>query len=341
MITSSEEVSKNSLNLEIKNIAERMGIQHVKDALYFPKFFQIETIRVCNARCPFCAIDQWDKSTPMMSDELFDKIVNELSEYAHWIDVVNLARAGEPLLDKKIVERTRQIKEAGIKKITLSTNASKLTEEKSIGLLNAGLDDIMLSIDSVEKENYEKMRVGLKYETVMSNIETLFKVRDEIKPDAIVRVRGVSYFDLENSEDRRVLNMWEEFWEKFKKPHDRIYMKKLHSWGNQIDVADRTEGIAEADYGEIYHPCIIPWSTMHISAMGIVGLCPQDYDAKFNLGDINNQSIAEVWQDKKLEKIRKLHQSGERNKIKLCQGCKIFDLDFSIEKKDQKELYTD
>ena len=281
MINSADQVTKQSLDHEMQHIAKRLNLQDVNDALYFPKYYQIETVRVCNARCPFCAIDQWDKSVPLMSDNLFDKIVDDLSGYVDWIEVVNLARAGEPLLDKKIVERTRRINEIGIKKITLSTNASMLTEEKSVGLLNAGLNDIMISIDSIEKENYEKMRVGLNYEVVMDNIETFFKVRDKIKPDVIVRVRGVSYYDLDKSEDRGELEIWENFWGKFKKPQDRIYMKKLHTWGNQIDVKERTEGKADADYGKIYHPCIIPWSTMHISAMGIVGLCPQDYVDKY------------------------------------------------------------
>lgn len=341
MITHLLDVNEQNLMGEMKQIASRLGVEDVEEALYFPKYFQIETIRVCNARCPFCAIDQWDKSVPFISDDLFEKIALELSLYAGWIRVVAIQRAGEPLLDKKIVSRVRRLKQAEVKNVSMSTNISMLTEDKAIELLEAGLDEIMLSIDSIDKHNYQKMRVGLNYETVMHNIETLFKVRDRIKPAMIIRVRGVSFYDLDKEEDVRELDRWENFWNRFRKPQDRIYMKRAHNWGNQIDLRERAEdkGIS-GNYGDIYHPCILPWSTMHITAMGTVALCPMDYDGKMNLGDINRQSIAEVWRNQKWEQVRKAHRTGNRNEIKMCQGCKLFDLDYSLENKHHsKQLY--
>ena len=117
-------------------------------------------------------------------------------------------------------------------------------------------------------------------------------------------------------------------------------MKQAHNWGNQIQLDERTDQELDGSYGDVYHPCILPWSTMHITAMGTVALCPQDYDAKLNLGDINHESIAQVWKNKKWAWVRSLHQSGNRNAIKFCQGCKLFDQDFSLEKKDEeKKLY--
>lgn len=181
------------------------------------------------------------------------------------------------------------------------------------------------------------MRVGLKYETVLHNIKMLFKVRDEINPDMLIRVRGVSFYDLDKKEERLELKRWEKFWSRFRKPHDRIYMKQAHNWGNQIDLDERMGNGGNSDNGNIYHPCILPWSTMHITAMGIVALCPMDYDGKMNLGDINTSTIAEVWENKKWSWVREVHRTGNRNEINFCQGCKLFDLEFSLE--DKKELY--
>ena len=340
MITNPAELNQETLKAEMEQIARRVDLETAEDALYFPKYFQFETIRVCDAKCPFCAIDKWDKSVPVIPDKLFEKIVSELAQYADWIEAVCIQRAGEPLLDKKLGARIRRLKEIGIKKITMSTNASLLSEKKATEILDAGLDDIMLSIDSVDKKIYESLRVGLNFENVMSNIVTLFEVRDRIKPELIVRVRGVSMQDLSTLEGRREVLEWETFWDKYKKPHDRIYMKQLHNWGNQVDVEKKTEGGLNAAYGDIYHPCILPWSTMHITTMGIVALCPMDYDAKFAMGDLNKETIADIWHNEKWAKIRKLHSTGERNQIDMCRGCKLFDLDFSLENKlDRKELF--
>ena len=70
---------------------------------------------------------------------MFEKIAAEMARYSDWIDAVCIQRAGEPLLDKKLGSRIQILKEAGIKKITMSTNASLLTQEKSVELLEAGL----------------------------------------------------------------------------------------------------------------------------------------------------------------------------------------------------------
>jgi len=102
VILSSEDLSEERLAHELSLLADRIDVSELDEALKFPRFFQIETTRLCNARCPFCAIDQWDKSTPMMADALWEKIAAELIEWKEWIRFADLQRAGEPLIDRKI-----------------------------------------------------------------------------------------------------------------------------------------------------------------------------------------------------------------------------------------------
>lgn len=328
MIYSKAEATPDNLRRELDAFAGQMGLATIEETNYFPKFFQIETTRLCNARCPFCAIDKWDKSTPMMSDSLWSKIARELIEYRDWIKFVDLQRSGEPLLDRQIYGRVKELKDGGVKHVAITTNASALTEQNARKLLDAGIDEVMLSIDSVRKEPYELMRVGLVFETVVENIRRYFTLRDEMRPASIIRVRGVSFHDPESTQDRDEMEAWEAFWGGLTKPQDRVYMKRAHNWGNQLVIDGHTP-----EYDWVYHPCIIPWSTMHITAMGTVGLCPQDYDGLANLGDINTHSIAEVWQGLKAADVRRLHASGNRNEIAFCQGCRLFDADYSLESK--------
>jgi MoaA/NifB/PqqE/SkfB family radical SAM enzyme len=262
-----------------------------------------------------------------MSDELFTKVADEIIEHRDWVKFVDLQRAGEPLLDKKIYERVAYMKQGGVRFIAITTNASGLTETNARKLLAAGIDEVMLSIDSVEKEKYEKMRVGLKYEQVIGNIRGFFALRDELRPKCIIRVRGVSFHDPTDPADREEMSGWEHFWDDLRKPHDRIYMKRAHNWGNQRVIEGHSP-----EYDWVYHPCVIPFSTMHISAMGIVALCPQDYDAVVNFGDINVQTIGEVWRGEKMRDMRQLHLSGERNQVSFCKGCRLFDEEFSLER---------
>jgi radical SAM protein with 4Fe4S-binding SPASM domain len=127
------------------------------------------------------------------------------------------------------------------------------------------------------------------------------------------------------------MQSWEDFWRQYCREDDRVYMKRAHSWGNQV------EDVAEP-HMDVYHPCVLPWSTMHITAMGVIALCPMDYDGKYNLGNVYENSIAEIWRNDKWKEIRRLHSSGNRNEMKICQGCRVFDYDFKLEKSQQKEL---
>lgn len=307
-------------------IPRRLGLETLDETNYFPRFVQVETTRLCNANCPFCPADIWDKSTPFMSDTLFDKIVEEIKDYAHWIRWVNMQKAGEPLLDKKIFSRIAKMKDAGVGTVTMASNCSALTDKNARALINSGLDELMISIDSVEKETYEKMRVGLNYERVIANITNFFKVRKEMNSKMTVRVRAVALFDEGDPRFMKEWDQWSAFWEKYREPHDRIYMKRAHNWGNTKEL----EGQIPV-FQEVFHPCIIPWSSINIASDGTVALCTQDYDAVANLGNINHQSITEVWRGKKFEDVRKLHSTGCRNEIGFCKGCTVYDEEFSLE----------
>lgn len=314
---------------DMQNIAARLELSDISESFSFPKYFQIETARVCNARCPYCASNQWDKSTPFMSDALFNKVVDEIRDYNGWINWVCISRAGEPLLDRKIGTRVRILKQAGIRRVNMTTNASMLNESKARELLEAGLDEIMLSIDSIEKAEYEKIKIGLDFHAVMKNIESFMNLRQEINQEVIVRVRAVSFFNLDEKEHRIKADRWEAFWKQFRRPQDRIYMKRPHNWGNQKFWDGNIPS-----YDLVYHPCILPWSTLHITSSGTATICPMDYDAKFNLGDLNRQTIREIWTGKEISDIREKHSHGRRNEISFCVGCRNFDPDFSLENKD-------
>ncbi len=334
MILHVEESNDENLEQEMRDIAARLELSDYREALYFPKYFQIETTRLCNARCTFCAIDQWSKETTFMSDALFEKVATELGQYKHWVKMVNLNRTGEPLVDKKIIDRVARVCELGMKMVSISTNASLLTPEKIRGLIEAGLHEMWISIDSVYQEVYEAQRIGLSYEQVMENIRTVFRLRDELKSSMLIRMRGVCLYDLDSPEGKRELAGWEDYWKKYQGPRDRIYMKRPHNWGNQIDLKERIQ--EEHANGLTYHPCIVPWSTLHVTAMGKVPLCGQDFDALMNVGDVHQQTIAEIWKGPVWTRIREQHQSGRRNEINFCQGCKLWDLDFKLEKQTAK-----
>ena len=178
----------------LEELASRLDLADIKESYYFPKYFEIETVNACNARCVMCTIDDWEQSrNPIMDEKLFSKFVDEISLYTDWIDTVCLNRDGEPTLDKNLHKKIKLLKDAGIKSVTMASNVQLLDENRAHQYIDAGLDDIMLSIDGVTKKTFETIRVRLDYETVVNNTLNMIKIRDEKKfenLDALVKQIG-------------------------------------------------------------------------------------------------------------------------------------------------------
>ncbi|MEI8102185.1 MAG: radical SAM protein [Chlorobium sp.] len=284
----------------------------------FPKYISIETVKRCNARCVFCAVNEWPKHTPVMSDELYEDIFRQIKEHAADVEQVYLHGNGEPLLDKKLIQRVCQFKTAGVKKLVITTNASLLNQTISEELLNAGLDEIFFSFNGLNKDKYEKVRVGLNFDTVMANALGFIELRNRINPATRIRMR----MEVDPIFSDNDVNEWMLFWRKKLKESDEVYAKKLHNWGNQIEKIKSTKILST--------PCPVLWTTMTILSDGQVALCCIDYAPKIVLGNLNTHSIKDVWMGKELSDIRTLHLSGLTDEISLCKGCKLWDADQKI-----------
>ncbi len=277
----------------------------------FPSYFEIETVNACNARCPMCTIDDWDRRDGLMSDDLFTKITQEIGEHADTVKRVQLFRDGEPLIDKKLALRTAMMKGVGVKKVGISTNAALLTQAKSRDILEAGMDEVILSIDSLVPELYEKIRPPLKFDVVLDNILEFIRVRDEIGSTCQAWVRMIRQ---ESNKDEWV--WFERFWKKRLKPTDRVDYRNIHNWGTQLV---NFKQIAPAN---VEKPCVALWSLMVIFADGDVPRCNVDYNNRFPVGNLRDSSIADLWQSGVQNELREKHLSGVREDI--CNGCTVW-----------------
>ena len=304
--------------LQLQEINQRLKIDSIHQSFVFPKYFEIETVNACNARCVMCTIDDWEKvRNPIMTDKLFAKFVEEVSRHSDWVDRVCLNRDGEPTLDKNLHKKIKLLKDAGIKEVTMATNVQLLDEKRICQYLDAGLDDIMVSIDGITKKTFEEIRVNLDYETVVQNSLNLIKIRDQRGLPLIIRLRMI----IMDSNQHEVQD-WMTFWKEKVGPNDQVYAKVAHTWGNQLNKETGESVLTYAD-----KPCIAPFSSMIIHTDGTVPMCSIDYSSKVKVGDFSKNSIEEIWNDEPMMNIRKLHANSRRNEIALCQGCQIWEED--------------
>ncbi len=69
--------------------------------------------------------------------------------------------------------------------------------------------------------------------------------------------------------------------------------------------------------------CIMPYNTISITPSGIVNLCISDISNKYVVGDLNNDSLLDIWYGKTMNLYRTLMKNGRQN-ISLCEECDMF-----------------
>lgn len=114
-----------------------------------PRLVNLEITKLCNAGCDFC--DYWQT-----------KHEERLLDYSPVIKKINpiavVITGGEPMLRKDLVDIVRQVKTSSFYIFTsMVTKGDLLTVEKAQELFDAGLDQIVISLDFIGK-THDKFR---------------------------------------------------------------------------------------------------------------------------------------------------------------------------------------
>jgi hypothetical protein len=306
----------------------------------FPYAVRIESTNLCNARCINCTREIMTRATGVMEMGLFKKIVDECAE--NRAGVIHLHNFGEPFLDRQVFDKIRYIRDRGLK-TRLFTNLSVFNREMAAQLIETGLSRIKISIDGADRETFESIRRGLKYDKVVENIETLL---DE-KKRCGSKFPKVGLVFVETDQNCGQTDVFKQMW---KGRVDSIHIMKHHNWGGAatasigatpsviggattgvIGGAAKTSNGAAPDSVENRPdarsldlramPCLRIWRTFTILYNGEAALCCMDYDGLVKLGDVTKNTIREIFMGQRLKKIKSWHLSGRFDRIPICARC--------------------
>jgi pyruvate-formate lyase-activating enzyme len=282
----------------------------------FPRTVQFETHSACNAACVFCPYASTIQSQPTgrMSDELFEKIVEEMAR--HRVRRISPYCNNEPFLDPRMVERLRTIhRRVPGAKIVLTTNGSRLDEATVDGLLEEdALHALYISFQGVEKEGYEAtMRGSLVFEKTLANVERLIAkwkaAGGEARFKIVVTMVATNLIDTEKAvafwRARGVESKW----------------TPLENRGGNVAVADSLAPGRQPL--KRYASCTRLFKQAYILWNGDMVLCCTDYTRKVLLGNVAETSIEQVWNAPRAVGIRRLFAEGHMDRIPLCRECTI------------------
>ena len=140
----------------------------------------IETVGACNLRCHMCPTINYENGSHIIADEAFSNILSFIK--TNDVTFIDISGWGEPLLDRKLPDRISQIKAINSDIFIMFTSNGTLFDENNTDrILASGVDQINISFDSADKNNYEKIRVNSNYDQIVVNLNLLSNKLDRYK----------------------------------------------------------------------------------------------------------------------------------------------------------------
>ncbi len=267
---------------------------------------QVETSAHCNKACFWCPYPTMVRPKGFMSWELYTKIVDEASTIP-LITELCITGLGETLIDKLIVDRVRYARSRMPNAIIdIYTNGSLLSPERFEALKDAGVSAISISLNAVTAEQHFQVMKGQRdFDLVVKNTEYAIANRDKVTIEVKAVVNGDSFTDDDT---------WKFYatWGWIKTGgHGQVV--KEGNWAGLNRTMRETLGNSACHraLGQIY----VLWN-------GKVTACCWDPDGtKATWGDLNTQSLREVYASEGYLGFREAHSENQAGKYDFCMGC--------------------
>lgn len=298
----------------------------------------IEPTNRCNMKCRFCPVhlEEFPEivgGLRFMDFSLFEKIIGDLKSMAHPLVNLNLYGDGEPFLNKQLLEMIRLAARAEVaKNIIVTSNGSAITEKTAEALINSGLTHLRISIYGMDDEFHRNITGSpVAPAQILANIQTLRMLRDQKgsqAPHIYVKMIGTS-------ETRSQLD---RFREAYGGVADEVNVEHPINWNgyNGNDLVGAIDPEHECDLTQVqgWHKqkgqpnrhkkiCTTPFLSLNVKSDGVVTICIVDWNKGTAVGNVNDESLTDIWHGERLREFRRLHIDGRRSENPSCSSCQV------------------
>jgi radical SAM protein with 4Fe4S-binding SPASM domain len=263
-----------------------------------PEIYQLEVTSACNFKCPMCPAQFFKRADKRLYLEisLVDKMIRQGDFDASYF--VEFQLSGEPLLHPDLCNIIKKVKETNV--LTgLSTNGVFIPDQMD-ALME--LDIITVSIDSIEDHGtLREAKAGFSpIKKLINNIKALL-IRAKDKGIAV---------DLQILE----IGNWQKSVQQIKEEFD----------GFQCNIRTQPNCYIAFMQDDIPLPvskdiCINPWFSASIMCNGNVGPCCNSQGDDVIYGNLEHQTLREVWAGEPLKLFREEMQTGNYRDV--CAKC--------------------
>ena len=317
-----------------------------------PVCLYLETTNRCNLLCTTCPRTFEALEPPGdMSWELFTSIVDQYPRIAR----VVLHGVGEPMMTRDLPRMVRYLKDRGTY-VLFNTNGTLLTERKGRALIDAGLDELRVSLDAAEPATFKLVRGRDMFDRIIRHVRAFTAMQRELNiatprvslwltglketveqlPAFVtlahdlgvpeVHLQRLVYFP----EGQGLAREESSLFEQLEASEEGLIAEAealAKSLGVKFDASGATEPGTSLHQQEEKQPwslCSRPWTLMYFTAHGraipccIAPFSMRGYDS-FTLGDATQQSLREIWNGPAYQEFRRALLSDDPPRS--CAGC--------------------
>jgi radical SAM protein with 4Fe4S-binding SPASM domain len=319
-----------------------------------PVCLYLETTNRCNLLCTTCPRTYEEMEPPAdMSWHLFTRIVDQIPDLARAV----LHGVGEPMLVKDLPRMVRYLKERGVY-VLFNTNGTVLNARNGRALIDAGLDELRVSLDASNARSFLAVRGKDYFERILRNIRGFREMQEReghVNPRVSAWITGLRETIRELpafvqvAADIGVKEVYLQrlvFFEKdsvgHARPDQALFEQLTRDEQKFIEAATELAaslGMTFSASGAASEPgmslhkqpgdnpwslCRRPWTVMYFTANGralpccIAPFSQHGYD-NYTLGDATQESLREIWNGERYQAFRRALHSDRP--LEACANC--------------------
>jgi MoaA/NifB/PqqE/SkfB family radical SAM enzyme len=258
----------------------------------------------------------------------FKRLIDDAGDY---LVLLMLWNQGEPFINKDLLEMIRYARSKRIPTMTSTNGHYVRTREQARAVVHSGLSEMIVSLDGVDQETYEKYRVGGKLEKVITGTRLVAEAKRELQSKTpLINMQFIVFRHNEDDivEAERLATELEA--DKFLIKTAQIYTDDdAATFLPEEDLFRRYE---EGDEGQLQvkgqpaRGCKVLWYSSMVNWNGDVAPCCFDKDVDFGMGaafnghDSDESTLQRIWKGRAYMDFRK-KILDDRRSVDMCRNC--------------------
>jgi MoaA/NifB/PqqE/SkfB family radical SAM enzyme len=300
----------NNLFIYYQNPAYKAAkdIEHKPD---FPFVSSLEFTNQCNLDCLFCARAVMTRPLGYMSSGLFEKIIQEYRKHKIFIKVNGY---GENLLHPDALHFIQEIKKGN--GLYFTSNCTTINDKIANCFVNNNVDVLQVSFQGTDKKSYEMQRRKSSFDKVIKNLKHIVKIRGD-SPYPFIHL-STTLLDESDEDIEKFIDFGFEIGVDSvgigRTDYDRVIQEMIHDKKRkeQIDEMRAKQSLVKVpDHTYLYKYIDVNWDGIVVSSFF-------DFDEFIPVGDLNKQTMHEIWNTSEvLTSIRILEKNQLLTKMKV------------------------